>query len=101
MAENQPVYRLLRRWAFEDMMKYGRWAIDRLFSNARFLCQAPKRKGKYFCDNSLRAPVARLLCQDNPWLVGGVEFRKSRTDWTLGRPIGERNAAGCAGERRP
>lgn len=100
-VENAPVYRLLRRWAYDDMLKHNRWSIALVFEKARFLIQAPRRKDKYLLDNSLRAPIARMICRDEPFLTKGIEMRRSRSDADLGRPLGERNPAGCAGEGHP
>jgi hypothetical protein len=97
-AENAPIYRLLRRWAYDDMLKHGRWSIALVFEKARFLISDPKRKNKYLLNNSHRAGIARMICRDEPWLTGGIEMRRSRSDADLGRPLGERNKAGCAGE---
>lgn len=57
-----------------------RFGIAELFEDARWNMRTEGRDGGFKCNNTLRAPLARLMVRQYPQVEPYIEMRKSKAD---------------------
>lgn len=57
-----------------------RFGIAELFEDVRWNMRTEGRDGGFKCNNTLRAPLARLMVRQYPSLAPYIEMRKSKAD---------------------
>lgn len=70
----------MKRMAVELASKGRRFSIDQLAIEARYNMRTEGYDG-FKVNNSLRAPLARMLIQECPCVEGFIETRSSKADW--------------------
>ena len=82
--ENRAVYDAMLRRAQTQAAEGKRVAIDELFNWARYSLEFEGKPGDYKLNNNLRAPLARLIISDFPYLADAIETRDARSDLAMG-----------------
>lgn len=81
---NRDIYHAMLRRAQAQAADGQRVAIDELFNWARYSLEFQGDKGDYKLNNNLRAPLARLMIKDFPYLADHMELREARCDLAQG-----------------
>lgn len=81
--KNRPVYFAMLRRAQKQAEAGQRVAIDELFNWARYSLEFQGDACDYKLNNNLRAPLARLMIKDFPYLGDFMETRDARSDLAM------------------
>ena len=82
--DNYPIYAAMLERAREQADKGRRVAIDELFNWARYSLDWERDPREWKLDNTLRAPIARIMIKAYAPLADLMETRSARCDAAMG-----------------